>query len=369
MNLKKLRNEIDKIDRKIIKLLEKRILIAKNIGFLKEKKKLPLTDIKREEEILNKLKILTNDILLKESIPEIYQIIFNLSKSYRVFSKTHSQPFKKIGIIGLGLIGGSIVKGLKFKNKDLEIYALKRNDSDTKQAIREGYLTEALDLGNLVKFCELIIISTPILTIIPIAKEIQKIANRLNKNLIVIDTGSTKEKIVKEFEKFTNDKIEFLGTHPMAGSEKSGFKYSSSTLFINYPWLITPHSNNKKPTISKIKNFIEFLGAKPLILSPQQHDKVVAKVSHLIFLLSTLIFAYTYETAREFIKFSGTGFKTTTRLASSNPYMRYQIFLTNKNKIISEFKNFIKFIKRFRPDKEDMLILFKKYKNIRDKYF
>lgn len=368
MSIKKLRKEIDKIDQQIIKLLEKRALIAKEIGRLKEKQKLPITDLKREKEILKKLKNLTKDILLKEKISEIYQIIFSLSKDYRNFHRNKNQPFNKIGIIGVGLIGGSIVKCLKLKNKNLEIYALKRKDIDTQQAIKDNYLKDILDLEDLIKFCELIIISTPILNIIPIAKEIQRLASKIDKNLIIIDTGSTKEKIVKEFEKLTNNKIEFLGTHPMAGSEKSGFENASPTLFLNYPWIITPHSKNKRSTIASIKKFVEFLGAKPFVLTPQKHDEIIAKVSHLIFLISTLLFVYTHETGKEFIKFSGTGFKTTTKLASSNPYMKYHIFITNKNNIVNEFKKFIRFLTKFKFDENKLLKFFIKYKNIRDKY-
>lgn len=360
--IRELRKKIDKIDKKIIRLLEERILLVDKINKIKERKKLNLTSFKREEEIINNLKKITKDNFLRENIGEIYNNIFTLSKKQRLFFRFSQLDFKNIGIIGLGIIGGSIAKALKLKNKNIKIFSIKRDDKDVKEALKEEIVDGVFDLRNLIINSDLIILATPIDYLLFWAYEIKK-SFKKDKNLIVIDVGSIKEKIAKEFEKLTDDKIEFVPTHPMAGSDKSGFLFSKSTLFINYPWIITPHSKNKKETIDKIKKLIEFLGAKIEILSPAEHDKLVAKVSHLVFIVSTLLFAFAYETNKKSLNYSGTGFKTTTRLASGNPFMHWQIYFNNKKKIDREIRHFIKFLKNLKIN----LNFFKKYKFLRDK--
>ncbi|GBD34490.1 Prephenate dehydrogenase [bacterium HR35] len=360
--IKSLRKKIDKIDKKIIKFLEKRILLVEKINKVKEKRKLSLTSSRREEEIINNLKRIAQNDFLKENIWEIYSNIFTLSKKQRSFFRFPQLDFKNIGIIGLGIIGGSMAKALKLKDKNLNVFSIKRDDKDIKEALKEKIIDKVYDLKELIFKSDLIVLATPIEHIIPWAYEIKK--NLIfDKKLIVIDVGSVKEKIALEFERLTDDKLEFLATHPMAGSDKSGFLFSKATLFINYPWIITPHSKNKKLTINKIKNLVKFLGAKPKLLSPAEHDKIVAKVSHLVFLISALLFAYAYETNKKSLNYSGTGFKTTTRLTSGNPFMHWQIYFNNKKNIDKELKNFIKFLKSSKID----LNFFLKYKILRDK--
>lgn len=365
--IKKLRKKIDILDKKIIKLLDKRLEIAEQILKYKEKLSLPFTSYKRELEILNKLKKVIKNKLLNEEIEDIYSKIFELSKKTRILNKNKILPFSKIGIIGLGIIGGSIAKAIKFKNKNTKIFTLKRADKNIILAKKNNYIDKVLSIKNLIKECDLIILATPIECIIPTAQEIKKYKNLRTTPLLIIDVGSIKEKIAQKFKKLTSHKIEFLATHPMAGSDKSGFKFSKGTLFINYPWIITPHSKNKKESIQKISQFIKYVGGLPKLISPKQHDIVVAKVSHLIFSISTLLFAYVYDTGKNYIQFSGTSFKSTTRLASSNPYMQHQILINNFSNISKELNSFMKYLKIKKITKENSLEFFKKYKNLRDK--
>jgi prephenate dehydrogenase len=367
---KKLRKDIDEIDKKIVKFLEKRLKLVQKLNLIKESEKLPLSDLKREKEIIEKLKIIASHPLLKEFVESFYQGIFKLSKLERLVNLNENLPFKKIGIIGLGVIGGSIVKTLKYKDRNIKISTLNTPTAkkDIELAKKEKYLDEIFDLKNLVNNSELIIIATPIEIIVPSAKEIKK-EFKNDKNLIVIDVGSIKEKIAKEFEKLTDEKIEFLATHPMAGSDKVGFENSKIGLFINYPWIITPHSKNKEETIEKIKLFVEYLGGRPKILAPKDHDKIVARVSHLVFLISKLLFSYVYDLDKKYLEYSGTGFETTTRLTSGNPLMYSQIYKNNFENIQKELKNFIAYLKKIKIKPKESFQFFERYKRSRDKFY
>lgn len=288
---------------------------------------------------------------------------------YKLLKKGGFCYFKNIGILGLGLIGGSIVKTLKLKNKNIRLYTVKRNnDKDIQIANKLKFLNKICDnYEEFLNKVELIIIATPIETIIPIAKIIYQ-TNHLKKKVIVIDVGSIKGKIVNEFEKLTND-FEFIGTHPMAGGDKSGFQNSDPFLFLNYLWIITPHRKNKKSSIVKIKKFIEYLGAKSKILNAKDHDRFIGIVSHLIFVISTYLFAFSIEKYKKSLEFSGKGFKTTTRLASANPEMHHQIFINNYRNIQKSLKEFLHFIKENKITKSNSLKIFKKYKLLRDKFY
>lgn len=366
-NFDNLRKEIDKIDLKILKLLEKRLSIVRKINILKEKLKLPLTSKKRENEIIKNLSLKTKDILIRDFISDIYENIFDISKKERIL-KNKKINFDKIGIIGLGLIGGSIAKTLKYINKEIKIFGI-LDDKDSQKASKEKIIDQIFNLENLIKNSNLIIISTPIETILKIAKRIKNLNENFKNEILVIDTGSIKENIVKEFEILSDEKTEFLGTHPMAGWHKSGFENSKIGLFINYPWIITPHKKNKKSSINLISNFVQNLGSKPLILSSRDHDKITSRISHFNYLLTLYLFAYVYEKNKSYLKYAGTGFRTVTRLVSSNPYMWNQIFLNNYENIKKEKEEFIKFLKNFKIDRNNFLKVSIKYKKLRDKFF
>ena len=302
-----LRKEIDLIDDKLIKLLEQRFQITSKIGVKKREQKHSVFDPSRELEILEKIK--TKDPLIKEELESVYKAIFTESKK-GISLKQHPEiPFERIKIIGVGLIGGSILKNLSDHIVD--------------------------------KDPDLIIISSPLDTILPIAKGIKS-----NKPLVVIDVGSVKRGIAKNFEQLSRANVDFIATHPFAGKEVSGFENSSPTLFVQSPWIITPHSKNKKKNIERVCEFIEFLGAVPIVLSPEEHDRKAALVSHLPGVLSRLFLKFVTEIDNDAIKIAGPGFKSFTRLAHDNPELRSAIEKLNKNNIKKFGKMWIELLKK-----------------------
>lgn len=180
---------------------------------------------------------------------------------------------------------------------------------------------------------DLLIIASPLSTIIPIAKKI-----KTDHPLLVIDVGSVKGSIVKEFEKLTKDSIEFLSTHPMAGTEKTGFDASSPDLFQDAPWIITPHKKNK----AKIETFIRELGAKPIRMSAKEHDEKAALISHLPIILSKALWDFVQKKDPKSIQIAGPSFKSMTRPAHGNEKLHNDILKFNKTQINSLLNQFIK---------------------------
>lgn len=289
-----LRKEIDLIDDELIKLLEKRFLITSKVGDVKRENIHAVLDTSREQQILEKIK--SKDPIIKDELEAVYKAILTESKK-GISLKQHPEcPFNRIKIIGVGLIGGSISKNLA------------------------GHIGEDDP--------DLIIISTPIDSIIPIAKEIKS-----NKPLVVIDVGSIKREIVAAFESLNTSNVDFIGTHPLAGKVVSGFENSSPTLFVNASWVITPHSKNKAENISKVSAFIEFLGAAPAIMNAEEHDKKAAYISHLPAILARKYYQFVETENKEALDIAGPGFKSFTRLAHDNPELRAAIEKKNADNI------------------------------------
>lgn len=362
--LLKIRKQLDTVDSKIVQLLEERFDLTDQVAIYKDKHGIPLTDRQRELDLLNAIRSKIAHPVLKEHISEIYEKIFLLNKTARVFKHHKTLPFKKIGIIGLGLIGGSIVKALKMKSQDAEMYTLQRESEDVKLAVKQEYITTVKDLNELVSKVELVIIASPIDTVIPVAKELSQIKSKTN--LIVIDVASVKKNIVKEFEKLSTSKIDFCGTHPMAGSEKMGFENTQGMLFVSKPWVITPHKKNNKQTIKNIKNLITYLGSTTVTVTASQHDEYVAAISHIVFLISSYIFSFIQLKEPKALALAGSGFESLTRLASGSPRMHTEIVTQNYDNIAVSLVSFMEFIKQHQLVKDSLLQFFSDTKTARD---
>lgn len=366
INLDTLRKQLDSVDKQIVKLLEERFLITDRVALYKDAHKIPLTDKGREQEVLENIRESVSHGILKEHISDIYEKIFELNKTARKLRQQKTLPFSKIGVIGLGMMGGSIVKALKMKSSDIEIYTIKRKSEDTDLAKKQGYITKEFEtIEELAEKCELIIIASPISSVLKIAK---LIAESKADGLIVIDIASVKKTIAKEFEALTTPDISFLATHPMAGSEKMGFANTQGMMFVNKPWVICPHKKNKTDTIESIRKFIQFVGSKPVVTTGKKHDEDVAAVSHIVFLLSTYLFAFISEKHSDALELAGSGFISITRLASGSPEMHSQIITENYENSMINLMELIEFIKKDSLTSDTLLSFFRRTKKSRDRF-
>jgi len=243
--------------------------------------------------------------------------------------------FGTVCIIGPGLIGGSIGLGLKKRNLAKTIIGVGHRTSSLEKATK----MRAIDIGLLnsdeaVKDADIVILATSVNKIIDTAK---KIIPLMKSNAILTDVGSTKKYIVDQISHNIRKDITFVGAHPIAGSEQRSVEFASADLFEGCTCIITPIGNHTKE-VETISHLWQLLGAKITYLTPEQHDEILAFVSHLPHLAaSSLINAV----EKEHIAFGASGLRDTTRVASGDPELWLDIFCQNRENVIKSIDKFI----------------------------
>lgn len=331
--LKKLRDRIDWLDTQIASLLNERMCAADEIGRIKRNHHEEVADQSREAHVLDQVENLVQHPILKENIANIYSEILYESRTAQRFLQSPSQPFRRIGVIGVGLMGGSLCKGIKTKDRAIQINALQHTSADAALAREGGWIDNIYStMAELMQNCDLIIIASPLSTVIPIAEEIHLHSHTVNK-LIVMDISSVKREVGQAFEKLSSSSIEYISTHPMAGKDKPGFANSQATLFVDRPWIIVPHKKNTAAGMDNIQSLIRFLGGDPMCLEAADHDRQAALISHLPALLSKSYLDFVNTTCADSLMISGPGFQSFTRLAHDNEALRKEIAAHNQANI------------------------------------
>ena len=255
----------------------------------------------------------------------------------------------RIGIIGLGLIGGSIGLALKRANwREAEITGYVRRPEVGSMAISSGFVDKVeLNLKDTVKNADLVIIATPVLTIKDI---LAQIAPHLQPECITTDTASTKLQVMQWAKEMLPPQISFVGGHPMAGKETSGIRAAEANLFHNRAYCLTPAPQAKSTAVQTVIDMVKKLGANPLTIGAQEHDNLVAGISHLPMLLSVaLVLVTTRNPSWELMsQLASSGYRDLTRLASSNPEINAHICLSNQAAITSWIDDFIKELQSLR---------------------
>lgn len=274
--------------------------------------------------------------------------------------------FNRVTIIGLGLIGGSLALAIKEKKLAKEIVGVSRRKSTIDKAIRSKIVDFAtLDLKDGVRDSDFVIITTPVFKIADIAK---RIAPFLKKDAVITDAGSTKKYIVSSIEKTGLKNIYFIGSHPVAGSEKSGIMTADKDLFKGAYCILTETKNANPKILNKVKKFWERLGMKTKVMSPEVHDKLLSKISHLPHAVSVSLVNCV---GRKGIKLAAGGFRDTTRIASGEPELWRDIFFTNRDNLIKDIgilkKELFKIETALKNNNSrDLLKMLSKAKSIRD---
>lgn len=251
--------------------------------------------------------------------------------------------FKKIIIIGIGLIGGSLAAA--FKRKNVADY-LKGIDcsSVVEKALKYKLIKEGFNLENLnqgIQDADLIILSVPIKEILTLLPVIAKVAK---SGALITDVGSTKEEIVNTAIEHLPRDVYFLGGHPMTGSEKRGLENTDPFLFENAIYVLTKSPNVPNELSEAFVEIIEAIGAKVLFLSPRMHDEIAAVVSHLPQMLAVSLMHYASklnESNTTFLKLAAGGFRDMTRVASSPYEIWADICKTNSKNIKRAIDQFI----------------------------
>ena len=257
--------------------------------------------------------------------------------------------FKKVCVIGCGLIGSSVARAIKKNNLSTKIVSSNRSDAVNKKVIELKIVDDSSsDTKKMINGSDLIIIATPLSSY---ENVISKIKNSLKSGVILTDVGSVKENIINLVEKNIPENISWISSHPIAGTEESGPEAGFSELFKNRWCILTPSKKAQKKDIKLLGAFWKKIGSKVDIMEAKQHDYILSITSHIPHLIAYNVVNTSLNIQDEkesaIIKYSAGGLRDFTRIAASNPIMWRDIFIQNK-------KNTSKMIDKFIEDLEDL---------------
>jgi prephenate dehydrogenase len=281
--------------------------------------------------------------------------------------------FKKVTIIGLGLIGGSLAKAFKENAIGEILVGVDQDLSSVNLAIEEGVIHRGyLEFNQDIFDSDIIFICTPSITSIHV---IEILSDKVKEDCLITDVCSTKAEMMKAVASLKS-KVNFIGGHPMAGKEKIGFANADQYLFKDALYLLTPYKDVKEKDVEKLSKIIQRIGGKPIIMDESEHDKLLAGVSHIPHIVAAALVNLLGDPKIKDDRFDtllGGGFKDTTRIASSSPMMWEQILLSNPKNILEQleiFQNMIEELKRAINHKDSLFIhtYFQNAKEYRDSF-
>ncbi len=254
----------------------------------------------------------------------------------------------EIGFIGFGLIGGSIARVLKKKKLDLSVIVYsRRKNPDLDQGKADGVIDNIVyEIDQTFSTCDIIFLCAPVLKnldFLPILKDIIK------KDCILTDVGSVKNNICQQARRLGLAQ-QFIGGHPMAGSEKTGYANATDRLLENAYYLLTPLKENRAEDITLLQELVSYTGANCVILSPKNHDLITAAISHVPHIIAVTLVNMVRKNDNEeenMKAFAAGGFKDITRIASSSPEMWQDICIANSDSIRFFLQYFEEQLKNF----------------------
>ena len=253
----------------------------------------------------------------------------------------------KICIIGLGLLGGSIGKECISKKLAKHVIGFGRNNESLKKAKQLNLVNEISHNFEDLKEADLIIIATPVKQYSSI---FEKIRQFLSDSTLITDVGSTKKNVLDDAKYLLKPHYaKFIGSHPIAGSEKHGPEAAQMHLFKDKNIIITPHENNSENDIDSICNFWISLDGKSYMMDAKSHDEIFSTVSHLPHALAIIFMSMlkNKDNKIELLKYAASGFRDFTRIAASSPEMWKDIFIDNKDACLKDLNEFKQQIKKF----------------------
>lgn len=257
----------------------------------------------------------------------------------KVSNKPH---FKRLCLIGIGLIGSSIALRARAEGLAETIVISTRRKETLQRAEELGLGDEYTDsISTAVKGADCVILCTPVGTCAVIA---ERMAPHLAEGAIISDVGSVKRSVIEQMKPHLPDHVHLVPGHPVAGTEQSGPDAGFATLFDNRWCLLTPEENTDADAVQKMKAFWEALGSQVDIMDAHHHDQVLAVTSHIPHLIAYNIVGTASDleevSQSEVIKFSASGFRDFTRIAASDPVMWRDVFLHNKDAVLEMLGRF-----------------------------
>ena len=277
-----------------------------------------------------------------------------------------SQMFRRVTIIGVGLMGGSLGMAIKKHKLAQEVVGVSLQQSTLVQAIKLQAIDEAqTELDKALRNADLVVLATPVETI---NKLFALINPHVRRGCIITDMGSTKAEVVEAADKNLSNAPFFVGSHPLVGSEQHGVEHARAELFENAQCIMTPTDKTNTVAKEKIKFLWTKLGARVTFLSPEEHDQILAYTSHLPHLAA---YALMETIPAQHISYASQGLKDTTRIAASSPRLWNDICLANTKNILKGLDEMVKNLSVLRKaiinrDEQTIISHFSKAKEKRD---
>ncbi|MFN6579409.1 MAG: prephenate/arogenate dehydrogenase [Aulosira sp. ZfuVER01] len=248
-----------------------------------------------------------------------------------------SKAKMKIGILGLGLIGGSL--GFDLRSQGHHVLGVSRRESTCQKAVALGSVDEASAEIGLLAQAEVVFICTPIALIVP---QVKQLITHLSATTVVTDVGSVKAPIVKAISPLWAN---FIGGHPMAGTADSGIEAAQRHLFVDRPYVLTPIDTTPPEAISVLEEIVRSLGSKIYHCQPEQHDRAVSWISHLPVMVSaSLIAACMGETDPAVLQLAqnlaSSGFRDTSRVGGGNPELGVMMAQFNQQALLGSLQQY-----------------------------
>ena len=252
---------------------------------------------------------------------------------------------KKVAVIGLGLIGGSLALELK-KRFDWTVFGVDSSEQNAKKALELGIIDEISDFS-IVESADVVVIAIPVNRAPQLAL---RVLDSIKKEALVFDVGSTKENICKKVVKHSK-RVNFVAVHPIAGTEFSGPEAAIYNLFDRKVNIICDKELSSEESIQKTMEIFDRLNMRTIFMDSKEHDKHIAYVSHLSHISSFMLGKTVLEIEKDeknIFDMAGSGFESTVRLAKSSPKMWSPIFVGNKKNILTSLDGFIKNLEEFK---------------------
>jgi prephenate dehydrogenase len=240
-----------------------------------------------------------------------------------------------VAIVGVGLIGGSIGMALRQQNLAKNVIGIGRRQASLRTARRmEAVSHTTIDLNKGVADAELVIVCTPVGQIV---EHVRQAALHCTERTLITDVGSTKQQIVAALDGGLGHGCRFLGSHPIAGSEKTGAQNASANLFEGRMAILTPTKNTRAEDFDLLEQFWQSIGAVVVQMSPEEHDQALAITSHLPHLAAA---ALVQTVPEKYFRLISTGMLDTTRLAGGDPELWRQIVTQNRDNVLSALEQY-----------------------------
>lgn len=251
--------------------------------------------------------------------------------------------FETLAIVGVGLLGGSLGLAAKARGLVGRVVGVGRDPAKLATALELGAIDEAhAEFADAIPDADLVVVCTPV-DLIP--RHVREAADLASPGCILTDVGSTKARIVAEVGNRLPAQVAFVGSHPMAGSEKKGPGHAVAELFVNRATIVTPTADSDPNAVERLRRFWEGVGSRVVTMSPEEHDRAVANVSHLPHAVAAAL-AGTVDPA--YLPVSAGGFRDTTRIAAAAPAIWEPIFRTNRAEVLAGCARFAARFEEFR---------------------